>query len=839
MPIGTQGLGTFLESGGGGGGGGATIIADGGTIGGTYSGDVYCEGTAYLDDNVAVQGDLICVNGPLYNFGSHALQVAGNVRSDQLIFVACLEVASVSAAYPMVVTTTGDHGFPLGASGFSLFVFQLVAGEIELNGTYSVAGVPADNQIALEFDNTGGATVATGHIQRLSGNPQSNIEVAGDFITNGVRFLQFANAPATVRVGGNLIGANGMEGTSFTANGYFDSAGANLIVYGDLTMTDVNLNGGDAGGTIGGNGGNATIYGDLTIGSDFSANGGRNDSDATGGAGNGGSLTVWGNTVVQNDLELRGGNCVSASSTGNAGNGGTFLCYGDATVDDFFLQGGVQENGDGNGGNGGSIDVYGSLTADIFELGGGNCTSSNPGAKAGDGGYLEVFGDVTFFDDVNMSAGDRYGDLTGPGTNNPAHGGRILIWGNCSARGDYDDANIAIYLNGGFVGTNPTGFDGGNGGLLYVSGNLVCEVVEAHGGSSGIGYTSGNGGTVRVGGSISSNTLYLYGAANNEGNGGNGGVLEVDGSAQVSGIEINGGYGVQGSGGYGGRIEVRGDILTTGTLLLKGGDCTSINEANEAGHGGDLEANSVYAQGNTINLSGGARSGATTAAYLGGNNPYGGSFNVRGTVLAGTLNTSGGNVTTDYPGQPGGNAGTIVVEGPSVILTLNANGGNSVGNNGGLGGNVTMVGPATVGEASLNGGAGDNSTVGGDAGTNGPMGNLYLAGGITASVISALDGAGPGAAPTDGRVIELSGNCLITTLNVTDRADVLIRPADSRMTFLKVEDMPGKSTLNDMLGNTSASLTASLAGSVFFTGVGGTSALGWYSLAGTDLFAGP
>ena len=95
-----------------------------------------------------------------------------------------------------------------------------------------------------------------------------------------------------------------------------------------------------------------------------------------------------------------------------------------------------------------------------------------------------------------------------------------------------------------------------------------------------------------------------------------------------------------------------------------------------------------------------------------------------------------------------------------------------------------------------------------------------------------VDGtAGPGgSAATNDVNLYLNGHCNIGTINMTDRANCYIRRDiffDAPVT-LNVTSMPIKSTLNDVAGAATGSVTASLGTSLFMTGTGGT----WYVIAG-------
>lgn len=850
MGIGTQGLGSFLEAGGGG-GGGVTIIPAGGEVSGTYSGNVYCEGDAYLTGSVTVEGDLYIPDGTLYNYGGYDLTVEGSLYSDQIYFIPAVTVVAATVADPMVITCSANHGFPLGSSGYNIQVQDLVSGGNAYgSGTLTVLDVPAADQLTLAIDNTIGSTSASGWAQRNNTPEQGNFDIRGDLITNGMTFWQVANIPATVRVGGSLTGSAGFSGTLVDLRGLFDTQGAQLIVYGDLAVGFLDQSGGDSLAGSAGQGGNATVYGSAHLASDWMLNGGHcNVLNYS--AGSGGNVLIYGDLSVQNDFESRGGDC-SGGGFGDAGSGGNLTVYGDATMDDIFMDGGSLTNdGTGNAGNGGTIDFYGNLAIDIFDVYGGYCDTTNPDSRAGNGGSVYIDGSASFRDDVDMRGGNRDGALTGPSTGVfGGQGGYLRVWGDVDGRGDWDDELWAIRLHGGSCFTTNFGSHrGGSGGTFYVAGDASVSNLYIYGGQGSLadpfGFSGGQGGSVQVGGDLNCESMEIYGGdATTTGSAGNGGILEALGNVTAASIETGGGDAAQGNGGEGGNVQIEGaTTITSNGIDSRGGSCASSDETHYAANGGSITLGSLLGRdGITITSDGGNRSGSTTVAST-VISPNAGNITIRGPAVFGTVRANGGNITTDYPGPMGGSGGNITFHGTVTSdIEISSVGGSAAGNSGGNGGVIVFNGHASAVVVNTSGGDANNSILGGDAGMNGAAGNIQVLGGGAFTALGGLDGAGAGSAPVSLTTFELAGSITVGILAATDRAGVTIKPYTSspRPCILKIEGMPNKNTLNDTAGNASPALGASTAGSIFFSGVGGTSPdTGWYALAGMDLFGGP
>lgn len=721
MSIATDGFGTIiagLETGGGGG----SVIPDGGTISGTYEGNLVCEGAVTLTGNLEVNGSMT-VLGDFTNDGGYEVTIRGDLHAKAIYF---------------------DR---------------------------------ADTSL-----------------------PQSNFSVEGDLIFTYMEFRQSGGVAAQLRVGGDLIGAAGFAGTVLFGNGVNGSlgvagtSGLNILVYGDLVVTDVQVYGG---------------------------------SNAAGAAGNGGSVTVWGDCLVGVNLDASGGD----ATDGDAGVGGFIDVYGDLSIPNgaVSVRGGEATNG--NAGNAGTVDIEANFTGSEISAYGGNCTSDSENHRSGSGGYIYVYGQATWCNLMNVSGGDRFGTLSAGNTLTSPNAGEINVNGGISAND--------IFANGGDVYTDNFAPHGaGNGGNIYVDGNVtVSDDFEFHGGFANQG-DAGNGGYMSIEGNVAiEDDFEFYGGDANNGNAGQGGNAYCYGSLTLDECRMSGGNGTNGNGGQGAFLFVKGDLISNEFYNGEGGDCNSNNETHYAGAGGSItvEGNFTYhGDGDDLFLSGGTRNGATTVANLGGPAASGGNLTVGGNFVSRVLvDMQGGSVFTDYPNTPGGSGGNLYVEGAMCVSdNVYLSGGRSVGNTGGSGGTIEVKGHAGFTSLLTYGGDSVESVVLGDAGQAGSAGTATFRAGLVTGEIGQVDGvAGTGGSAASAEVnLFLSGHCHIGTIEMTDRPICYIRRDiffDAPVT-LNVTSMPLKSTLNDVAGTATGSVSASLGSSLFMTGTGGT----WYAIAG-------
>ncbi len=517
-------------SGGGGGGGGETVIADGGTITGTYEGNVLCKGNASLAGNVTVEGRLL-VLGNLTNDSGYSLTVRENLVVQNMYFT-----HSDPNAAQQDITVDGDM-FVNGALDFqqSGLVQAMIRVGGDLVGTYGAAGSVIN---AYGLDGNGGANII------VYGDMSGFSDV--DLFGGQANATNPAGSGGNITIYGNYTGHGnirmyGGNGSTFSNGGN----GGNFECYGNIALGDYDLrmHGGSADDFNGGNGGNFSCDGHVSI-EDLDLYGGSSNFVSVGGSGGtGGSINVNGNLVITNDIDAQGGSGIGASSYG--GNGGSIIVDGSLTVeDDIYVYGGSCDNGLGAGGggsinvysdmsvasvssyggdgtncssgNGGSISVEGTLTVSggSINLYGGTCTSTNENHTSGTGGSITCNTLISPDSSILINGGDRGGITTiaGSGTTGAASG-------NITVAGDLIADNI--YMVGSQVTTTYKSFAGGNGGILTVGGSLTVKSdLEINGGNAN-GYDGGQSGQVFVSrGPANCSYVSIQGGASNSDAGG-------------------------------------------------------------------------------------------------------------------------------------------------------------------------------------------------------------------------------------------------------------------------------------------------------------------------------
>lgn len=476
-----------------GGGGGVTIIADGGTIGGIYDGDVLCEGAVTMDDDVVVRGNLT-VFGLFTNDTGRALTVFGNLK------------------------TLSNVNFDRANTALS----------------------------------------------------QAPIGVYGDWHAGGssISFVQSGGSSANILVGGDFIGTQGGgPTTSLYAYGLDDNHGAGIYVQGDVYLYYIGLDGGTADLTGAGNGGFITVYGNLHTGGDINCRGGYSGNVGSS-AGNGGNVIVYGNLICGDDFRNRGGN----GDVDPAGSAGGVEVYGDLIVDDNFDCNGGASNG-GAGGSGANVYVYGNVTCNSsLDLYGGI------GTAGGNAGSLYCFGSVSV-DGVYLYGGNA---TNGGGGN----GGWLQVYGDLNSRNttDLSGGQSAGANSGANCSTSTFGTLNGPG-CLYVAGNVNAGAMQANGGAATGTGAGGNGGLLEVGGSLN----------------------------VINGIIISGGTSTAGgNGGTAGSLYVVGDLNSGLGVVMAGGDASDPTVAYTGGTGGSLVCNGFTKAGSIVSAGGNVAAAAGT-----------------------------------------------------------------------------------------------------------------------------------------------------------------------------------------------------------------------------------
>lgn len=635
----------------------------------------------------------------------------------------------------------------------------------------------------------------------IQSSPQGNFQVDGSLYFKDMYFPQCGGMAASLRVGGDLVGTFGYSGSPLFGYGYNDTSGLNVLVYGDMTVSTLNLNGGDSLTSNAGNGGNVTVYGNMQVYLELYMNGGS-AYDTGFDAGGGGSLEVYGNFTISNsswEVNFEGG----SASGGNGGNGGYLEIHGNA----------ILTNGDGD-----------------FRGYGGDCSSDNENHRAGSGCNIDIYGNLVCDSDLELGAGDRYGTLSAPGGTYPAYGGNIFVLGDARVD-EIDNRGGSIYTSG-FAPSSS-----GGGGSIDIRGNLtVNEEIISHGGYSDVGET-GSGGYISVYGNLScSQYIALYSQSSSNGNAGSGGSLYVRGNAVVDdSIEVFGGDSSGGNGGSGGYIQIDGSLICN-YIDASGGNCDSVIENYIAGSGGYIEASGLNASNSTISFDAGERYGATTVANPFNYTPNAGAIYVYGDLICGSLYGNGCHVNTNYPNGVGGQGGYVEVLGNMIADYVELDGGNSVGNTAGNGGSLLINGSCKFnsGVYSRGGNAYNSVGIGSDAGNNGAGPNsMIFRGGIKSQNLDVRDGqgdVGSGASPYTVSLF-LSGNCTLQYLAMTNRAGVKCSPIDDNQVILKIGTMTDKVTLNNSVGTESVNISSDVANSLYIS-----DGSGWYSLTGTTIF---
>ena len=390
------------------------------------------------------------------------------------------------------------------------------------------------------------------------------------------------------------------------------------------------------------------------------------------------NITVDGNMTVHNIYYRQGGGVAGAATLRVGGN----------LISSVGASGGEIE-ADGYNAEGATIIVYGDISGFYrIYLKGADATVAFP--EAFQGGDLTVYGSLTMIGggDIELLGGE------GGTYSNGGQGGSLYVYGNITAE------NTTINLNGG----NATDFNGGYGGTFECNGDCITFNINTDGGD--VTYVSTGG------------------------NGGNGGNVSVYGNIILSGdLYVNGGIG-RGDGNNGGNaanIAVYGDVIATnGSIQGEGGNCNG----NQAGNGGNFNAYGNVTC-NNLSFSGGGPQGLTN--IVGGN---GGFIDVYGDLIVkGSLDNNGGSANSTSKSAHAGNGGTINALSLYVVNSLNASGGdlsgattepNLGGGAGANGGNVTVKidlyayefynngGNVTTFYKTRNGGNGGNVTVDGN-----------------------------------------------------------------------------------------------------------------------------
>lgn len=325
------------------GGGGVTVIADAGTIGGSYDGDVIVEGNATVNADIVIRGSLYFTKTATLttlnaeNTG-HSLEVFGDVIA------------------------TSDN------TNEALLNFR--------NDTGSTASVKIHGDCVYCDINTYSAGADLGG---------GTVYVGGSFLGGNIQTFGGPGATQTNNGGSVTIKGNAVIGTLYTYGGNSSGAvsagnGGNVVIKGNAVMNFLDSKGGEKFNSTAGSGGagaDVSIDGNLIVTGSICTVAGGNSAASASPAGSGGSLTVKGNFTYENSsiVNLQGGN----NFNHNGGVGGDITVHGKTSFTNTAGIPTLSTNG-GNGdtaGNAGNLTFYGHVytTGNITANGGFGVTN--------------------------------------------------------------------------------------------------------------------------------------------------------------------------------------------------------------------------------------------------------------------------------------------------------------------------------------------------------------------------------------------------------------------------------------------------------------------------------
>jgi hypothetical protein len=693
-------------------GSGVTIIPDGGTMTGTYTGDVLLEGTATMTSDVIVNGNIFTSAGASnLNTSSYDLDVAGDV---------------ILKSHTIRLNTNPDglSGSSINVKG-NLYCQTINISGISSNPHYSGASLTVGGNLIVSGDITGNGATGT-----TDGGGGSAIQVSGDIIAGSVSLNGAASTSLAGSVAGNAgyvfcsgnIHVNSSDlslvgGIALAGSGSSGGSGGNVDGVDIVVSSGQILSGGGDGVSGGGNGGVVAAKNTLNcIG--VSTNGGSAASAGFGGAGG---------NIAASSIQLNFGSLVTKGGDGatTGGNAGLLACNSMSGACSLISMSGGS-GGSGSGGDGGTITCYGPIVLDLDEvahtMAGGDSTS-------GSGGFG---GQITC---SNLVFGQTNSALVG--------------------------LNVNLSLKGG---NTSTGLGGGQGGIIYSSSSIVTSCgLDLSGGDVTVGPSPAtNNGRGGAAGYISFGDRFDLRFNPQSAS------LKLDGGQGVAGLGT-------GSGGNGGRIQWSlsaggnspsgGDIIFSGPsslplfLYARGGQCLSGGSGSNlgtGGNGGRIYAGSLSFEGLTPSV---WMMGGTTLGT--GNAGSGGIVSVVNSIVSstGSFVLDGGANNSLTNGSGGGGGAITARNGKIRLFGYSANGGAGVGASGagGSGGSMTAT-EINVNTINLSGGAG----VGGSGGTGGTIGvsggNLTCASSLTFSGGGTFSGTGGG---SGGNVNVTGGNVYI------------------------------------------------------------------------------
>ena len=478
---------------------------------------------------------------------------------------------------------------------FCLLLLMSTTLMIALPASAYAADVTVDNEADLRAEVAAAPPDGTPYTIELTGNidltnDPLDILAGTDITLTGGFLLTGAYEESTITVSGTLT----LDGITVTHAGGIGQDGVGVYVYpdGSLTLLGGAISGNDA---ISLGSGGVDNYGTFVMsGGEISGN--RSYWTSGGGVSNNGAFTMSGGEISGNS---------SINGPGGVSNYGTFI-----------LSGGTIS---GNSNTGGSVGGGGVGNNGTFTMSGGtissNQASTNGGGIRNDSDFTMSGGIVSYNRTVSLSGVG--GGVLNAGTftledgtisgNNAGNGGGIYVGGDLGATGTFT-------MSGGEVSGNRAT----NGGGIYIfrgssatmsSGTISGNTASTNGG----GVYSFLGTFIMEDGTISNNTATEGGGVDNA----EGTFTIMDGTISNNIVTVSG-----------------GGVFNGGTFTMEAG-AVSGNTATEGG--------GVFNGNGTFTMEAGAISGNTAT-------DGGGVYNGNGTVVIGGGEISGNTATGDGGG---------------------------------------------------------------------------------------------------------------------------------------------------------------------------------------------
>ena len=572
----------------------------------------------------------------------------------------------------------------IGTGAVNLGVVGDNNGTIDYQGGNAVTGLTLEgggSNLVLQVSNSAQKVSTSGDLALGQINADTGIAInaaAGKLDFAGIDSTTSGDGSSVIITGGSgsITSTAGIDAKGATADAGGNSGNITIntsVGNGDITITNVSLNGGNSNNTVlddaGGNGGNLIL----------NAGSGSVSVDAittTGGAGDGNGAAGTTGTV-----EITGGN-VNVSGS-------------------IVATGGIS-HGNHDGGSGASVTITANtgtiVTSNIATFGN---SSSNGAAvsKGGNGGDVTINSSVSN-GDVTTGMINAFGGAAVVGSDEGGKGGTVTIH---AGNGLISTADIKTY-GGDSSGTGV----GGNGGDVVITGGGLdtnSKTIKTNGGASSQGGAGSSGDvSITVSGNVDiANTIDVEGKLGRT-DGGTAGNITIDTRTSSAGngiVTVNSFYAgggrssSNGAGGAGGNVDIKtnnSDVLVDSVIWTKGGNASG--SGHNGGAGGDLTIdagsgivrinNSIWTYGgetvDSASGKGGAvriTAGEAVAMVI---TTRGGQTNTAGDGGIVDINTSGSNgcINTGDINSSGANGASVTLNAGSGTITvgeINATGG--------------------------------------------------------------------------------------------------------------------------------------------------------------------